>query len=178
MMTEKGKAHLNEYRTGGTAHHSGSAPLLAVGIFLFLTVLGMLLTAGFLFLRATPLGNHKVIASLETAQNLQNTGDNLHMRGTVMNCQQLGITCQSISPFCERYYQLPPGVYVIHVEQYAPAAQRGILPGDVIISANGRPIFAPDMLLEIFHTNPPGNLISIDVNRKGKVFTVYFAAGE
>lgn len=177
-MTEKGKAHLNEYRTGGASHHSGSGTLLAVGIFLFLTVFGMLMTAGFLLLKTNPLGNHKVIASLEISEDLQNTGDNLHMRGIVMDCQQLGVTCQSISPFCERYYQLPPGVYVIHVEQNAPASQRGILPGDVIINANGRPIFAPDMLLEIFHTSTPGDLISLSVNRKGKVFTVYFTAGE
>lgn len=177
MMSKKDKISPNEYRTGGPIHRSGYGALFAVGTFLLLTVSGMLLTAGLLILRTTPLGAQNVITSLNIPEETQNVSDEPHMEGLVMDCKELGITCQAISDFCEKYYELPAGIYVIRVVQHTPAAIQGVLPGDILVKANNQPLYSPDTLQEMIDTCPIGQLVTIDVSRKGRIFTVYFTPG-
>lgn len=177
MKEKKYNASLNEYRTGGPIHRSASGALFAVGIFVALTFLGMILTAGLLFLRVNPSGQHKVIAALSLPQETQVSGNEPHMEGFVVDCRELGIWGQTISEFCENYYALPSGIYVIRVAQNTPAALQGILPGDILLSANGQSLRSPQALQEIMDSCPTGELVALDVSRKGKIFTVYFIPG-
>ena len=176
-MAKKDKTFQNEYRTGGPIHRRSYGALFAVGMFLFFAVTGMLLTAGLLGLRISTLSTQKVIATLDTPDETIAYINDLHMDGLVMDCADLGITCQSISEFCENFYELPKGIYVIHVEKNTPAAKLGILPGDILTKAAGRPIQFPVALQNILAETPNGQPIQLDFIRKGKNYTVTLIPG-
>lgn len=177
MMSKKGKTSPNEYRTGGPIHRNNCGALFAVGIFVFLTVAGMLLTAGFLSMRGHSLDTYKVIAALSVPEETHSGSNDLHMEGLVMDCKELGITCQAISEFCEKYYELPKGIYIIGVKRNAPAAYHGILPGDILMKVNGESLRSPEALQEIIASCPAGKPIALELNRKGKIFTIHFTPG-
>lgn len=166
------KNYQNEYRTGGPIHRRSWGALFAVGMFLIFAVVGMLLTAALLGLRVSTLGAHKIIASLDTPEETITFNTDLHMEGLVMECAELGITCQSISEFCENYYELPQGIYIVRIEGNTPAAQCGVLPGDVLTKANGTPIRLPATLQSILDQNPKGQSIELEFIRKEKTYTI------
>ena len=171
-MHRKDKNHQNEYRTGGPIHRRSWNALFAVGIFLFFAVIGMLLTALLLGLRINTLGAHKVIASLDVPDETMNLNNDLHMEGLVMDCAELGITCQSISEFCENYYKLPRGIYIVRTKAHTPAARHGVLPGDILTKVNGKPLRLPTTLQSILDENPKGQPIELEFIRKEKIFTI------
>jgi membrane-associated protease RseP (regulator of RpoE activity) len=177
MKSKKDTFIPNEYRTGGSFLHNSSNTLFAVGTFVVFALLGIILTACLLILRVSATDQHKVIAALSIPQETQYSGNEPHMDGLVLDCKELGLTCQAISEFCQQYYELPPGVYIVRVAKNSPAAFRGILPGDILVRANGQAICSPAELQEIIHTCPAGTLLSLDVIRKEKIFTVYFTPG-
>lgn len=177
MVSKKDKASPNEYRTGGPIHRGSYGALFAVGLFVLLTVSSMLFMAGFLLFRANPSGQHKVIAALQISEETQTNGDEPHMEGLSMVCAEFGVFGQTISAFCEKYYELPSGIYVIRVLQNTPAAIQGVLPGDILLKANGEALASPQKLQEIIDSCPIGELVTLDVSRKGKIFYVYFIPG-
>ncbi len=176
-MLRKDKTYQNEYRTGGPIHRRSYGALFAVGMFLFFAVTGMLLAAALLGLRVSTLGAHKVIASLDAPEDTINFNNDLHMEGLVMDCVELGVTCQSISEFCENYYELPQGIYIVRVEKHTPAARLGILPGDILIKANGEPIRLPTTLQSIVEQCPKGQSIALEFVRNEKTYTVNLTPG-
>lgn len=178
MKSNNDRNSPNEYRTGGSVHRSGSGALLAVGLFVSLTFLGMILTAGMLILRVNPSGQQKVIAFLSVPKETQSSDNSPHMEGLVVSFAEFGIIGQTISEFCENYYELPSGIYVIRVAQHTQADIQGVLPGDILVAANGQPLDSPNSLQEVIDSCPTGELIPLDVSRKGKIFTVYFISGE
>lgn len=176
-MLRKDKTYQNEYRTGGPIHHRSYSALFTVGIFLFFVVTGMLLAAGLLGLRVSSLGAYQVIASLDSPEETMNLSSDLHMEGFVMDCTELGITCQIISEFCENYYELPQGIYVVRVEKHTPAAQLGVLPGDILTKANGEPLRLPTALQSIIDQCPEGQSIALEFIRNEKSYTVNLTPG-
>ena len=170
-MLRKDKTYQNEYRTGGPIHHRSYGALFTVGIFLLFVVTGMLLAAGLLGLRVSFLGAYQVIASLDAPEETMNLSSDLHMEGFVMDCTELGITCQSISEFCENYYELPQGIYVVRVEKHTLAAQHGVLPGDILVRANGSPLRLPAALQNILAQSPRQPIV-LDFIRNGKTYSI------
>lgn len=177
MMSKKGNTYPNEYRTGGSMHKNGNGAIFAVATFVTLAFLGMILTAGLLVLRANSMSRQKVIAALSISEETQSSNDEPHMEGLAMVCAEFGIFGQTISEFCEKYYELPSGIYVIRVVPGTPAAFHGVLPGDILVKANGKSLRSPDELQEIIITSSPGQSITLEINRKGKIFTVTFTPG-
>ena len=176
-MLQKDKTYQNEYRTGGPIHHRSYGALFTVGIFLLFVVTGMLLAAGLLGLRVSFLGAYQVIASLDAPEETMNLSSDLHMEGFVMDCTELGITWQIISEFCENYYELPQGIYVVRVEKHTPAAQLGVLPGDILTKANGEPLRLPTALQSIIDQCPEGQSIALEFIRNEKSYTVNLTPG-
>lgn len=177
MMSKKDNTSPNEYRTGGPIQHTASGALLAVGIFVSLTLVGMLLTAGLLILRVNSANQQKAIASLSIPKETQSSADEPHMDGLSMACAEFGVFGQVISEFCEKYYELPSGIYIIRVTPNTPASRQGVLPGDILVKANGKALSSPDELQEMIDTCPDGAFLTLDINRNGKLFTVYFTPG-
>jgi len=176
MMSQEDKSYQNEYRTGGPMRHRSSGAF-AVGLFVFFAVTGMFLTACLLSLRIHNLATHKVIATLDTTDETQNIQSDLYMEGLVTDCTELGFTYQTISPFCEKYYELPEGIYIVRVEKHTPAARHGVLPGDILIKANGVALRFPATLQSIIEQCPKGASVELEFIRKGKTYTAHLTPG-
>ncbi len=168
----------NEYRTGGHMPLDRPGGLLAVAILVLLAAAGIFFNAGFHILRAESADAGKELASLYVPECTVYPADDLHMDGDVTTLADVGITCQSISAFCEKYYQLPGGIYILQVAADSPAARQGVLPGDVLIRADGKPLRLPGTLRGILDSAAPGSLLPLDFSRKGDTYTIYVIAGK
>lgn len=167
----------NEYRTGGHLPIRSSGGLLTAGLLVFVAITAMFLTAGFLALRTDPLGEDKELAALHTPDCTRCPEEEPHMEGEVTTCNTVGITCQSISEFCEKYYELPAGIYILHVIKDSPADQQGVLPGDVLVRVNGEALRLPNTLQWLLDNSPKDTLVELEFSRKGKSYTIYVAPG-
>jgi len=64
------------------------------------------------------------------------------------------------------------GVLVTSVWKESPAAKAGIKKGDVILRFNGEKVFEPDDLSYLLRRTKPGQVVKIELLRKGKRITV------
>ncbi len=167
----------HEYRTGGILPKKGSGGLLAAALLIFFAVAGMFLTAGFMTLRSVSFDTEQELASLQIPENTRFPGEQLHMEGEIATCNAVGITCQSISAFCQKYYELPAGVYVLSVEKGSPADRQGVLPGDVLVRVNGQLLRLPSSLQTFFNGTGKNTLVRLEFSRKGKLYTVFVSPG-
>jgi membrane-associated protease RseP (regulator of RpoE activity) len=177
-MKHKEEHHfINEYRTGGTVFNPLSG-LFAAGISILAVVTAVLLSISLWLLQAEPLSSQKSLAVLSLSEDTRAPEDSLYMEGEVVNCTDIGFTCQAISEFCKKLYSLPTGVYVIHVEADSPAARMGILPGDILVGVNEAPLHTPSALQVSLALCPENGVVALDFYRKEKAFTVYFNHGD
>jgi membrane-associated protease RseP (regulator of RpoE activity) len=167
----------NEYRTGGHMPLQQPGGLLAVVIAILLAFTCMFLTAGFMVLRSDPLGENEVLASLYVPDCTTVPQGDLHMDGEVTTLDTVGITCQSISEFCEKYYELPAGIYILQVADGSPASRQGVLPGDVLVRVNGEALRLPATLRSILQDAAPNTLLELEFSRKGNSYTIHILSG-
>jgi serine protease DegS len=83
----------------------------------------------------------------------------------------LGIEVQSLTPELAESFDLEgrPGVVVAAVYRDSPAAQAGLLPGDIIFSINGEPASDGRKSMNLVAQAKPGEQINIRLMRNGKV---------
>lgn len=85
----------------------------------------------------------------------------------------LGVSMNTL-PMTEamrKYFQLKGRNGVIVTEfgdGDSPAKEAGLLPDDVIVELNGKPVDGPDMLRKMVANVPPGSKIAVKVVRKGQ----------
>jgi len=81
----------------------------------------------------------------------------------------IGITFQGELPAAVgRIYHFNSGVLVNTVEPNGPAASAGILPGDIIVSVDGKPVKSGDDLVADVSSRRPGSSAKIGYMRDGK----------
>jgi S1-C subfamily serine protease len=83
-----------------------------------------------------------------------------------------------LSPAFSSYFNAPQGVIILRVRQGGAAEQAGLqglqrsgrryLLGDVILTANGKPVKNPDTLLDIAENEPLGSTLKLEIDRQGK----------
>lgn len=168
---------VNEYRTGGTDLNPFSG-LFTAGVLVLAVVTAVLLSGALWLLQAEPLSSQKSLAVLNLSEDTHDPADPLYMEGEVITCTDIGFTCQGISDFCKKLYSLPTGIYVIHVDADTPAAKLGILPGDILVRVNGKPLRTPSALQMALDRCPEGGIVALEFYRKEKTFTVYFTPGD
>ena len=83
---------------------------------------------------------------------------------------RLGLTMQNLNPSLGEYFQLKSGkgVLVLEVEEDSPAAEAGFLPGDVIISIDGKAVDNKEDLHDILREAEEGDKLTFEILRKGK----------
>ena len=74
--------------------------------------------------------------------------------------------------------QTAEGVQLDGVRESTPAENGGLLVGDVIVSADGKPIESPDELRTIVDSHQPGDEIEVVVKRDGEEKTLKVTLGE
>ena len=70
------------------------------------------------------------------------------------------------------------GLLLVGVDEGTPAAQGGLIVGDILVALAGTPISDPDALLSILSTSPVGQPTSVEVLRGGQPLTLQVVVGE
>jgi serine protease Do len=101
------------------------------------------------------------------------------MKGEVPKRGWLGVGIQLLTPEVADLLKLKSlnGAVVNEVFKNSPAAKAGIEPGDVIVSMNGKSIYAPDLPYDIAFTKP-GTKVVLGIIRNGKEITKTVILGE
>ena len=94
----------------------------------------------------------------------------------------LGVAIQGITPEIAKSLGLnpdePTGAIVAAVTPNSPAAKAGLKPGDVILSANGKPVKTVHDLPRLVAALPPGQKLDMNVRRGGKEMNLAAMTGE
>jgi len=87
---------------------------------------------------------------------------------------KLGVAVQEVNQTLAESFGLdrPAGALIANVEKGSPADKAGLEPGDVIRSANGKPIISSGDLPAIVGLAQPGDRLSMDIWRHGKPMQV------
>lgn len=101
------------------------------------------------------------------------------MKGEVPKRGWLGVGIKLLTPEVADFLNLKNlnGAVVSEVYNNSPAAKAGIEPGDVIVSMNGKSIYAPDLPYDIAFTKP-GTKVVLGIIRDGKEITKTVTLGE
>ncbi|WLI87892.1 DegQ family serine endoprotease [Massilia sp. R2A-15] len=99
--------------------------------------------------------------------------------GTVKHAK-LGVTVQEVNQGFADSFNLasPEGALVSSVERGGPADKAGLKSGDVIRKLNGQPIVASVDLPAMLSTSKPGEKVTMDVWRDGKIVQVGAKLGD
>lgn len=91
----------------------------------------------------------------------------------------LGVQIEEVNGELAELEGLPvgTGVFVNAVLPGQPAAEGGILPGDIILSIDGVPINSPKDLIRVVSTSPVGKEVRITLRRKGQELQVSVRIG-
>ena len=92
---------------------------------------------------------------------------------------KLGVTVQEVNQGFADSFKLatPEGALVANVERGSPADKAGLKSGDVVRKVNGQRIIASADLPALVGTSLPGDKISLDVWRDGKIVTLTATLG-
>lgn len=84
---------------------------------------------------------------------------------------QLGVSLQELTPDLAMRFGLPPmteGALIAQVERSSPAQRAGLRSGDIVVSANGRPIRSASSLRNQIGLTPVGSTLELGVLREGR----------
>jgi serine protease Do len=94
----------------------------------------------------------------------------------------LGVAIQGITPAMAKSLGVnpdePAGVIVASVTPNSPAAKAGLKPGDIILSADGKPVKTVHDLPRLVAAMPPGQKLEMTLRRSGKEMNVAATTSE
>jgi serine protease Do len=109
-----------------------------------------------------------------------NVADQLRAHGKVTR-GRLGVVIQEVTPELAHSFGLsgsPSGALVASVERDSPAGKAGVLPGDIIVKYNGKPIQSSTDLPRMVASTKPGSRVDVEIWRKGGSKSVAIVVGE
>ena len=104
--------------------------------------------------------------------------DQLIAYGYVSGRPGLGLDGEMVSSFYQYYYRLPVGLMITSLDPDSDAAAKGLQTGDILLSAAGRQIISPSVLDEVVNACQIGDVITVEVYRAGRQYTVNLTIGE
>jgi len=104
--------------------------------------------------------------------------DELQKHGKVTR-GRIGVTVQGVNQSLAQSFGLPKpqGALVSSVEDGGPAARGGVMPGDVILEWNGKPVAESSTLPALVADTAPGQQATVKVWRNGAERTLQVAVG-
>ena len=86
-------------------------------------------------------------------------------QGYVSGRPWLGIKGESFSSFYQRFYRVPAGLYITEVQSGSPAAEAGLVAGDILMRVDGELISTMDDLNDLIYAHQVGDELSLVVYR-------------
>lgn len=84
----------------------------------------------------------------------------------------LGVVGQEVTAMYRSYYGWPTGLYISQLIPEGPAAQAGLLTGDILVAMNGAAITGEESMQQTLRGLTPGRKVQLRVFRGGRQFTV------
>lgn len=104
------------------------------------------------------------------SSTVKEIAEQLLTNGYVAGRPTLGISGETVSTFHQIYSRLPKGIYITEVATGSDAAEKGIVPGDILISINGTRVTEAGDLETILYGCQPGDTLRIVIYRSGKQY--------
>ena len=104
--------------------------------------------------------------------------DQLIEQGYVSGRPTLGIKGESVSIFYQRYYLMPPGIFITKLDPSSDAAKKGIQVDDILMSINGHHITSMDDMNSVLYTCDVGETVETIIYRAGKQYRVSLTLSE
>lgn len=110
--------------------------------------------------------------AMDVVQQLRTTGKVTRGR--------IGVLAQELSVDLAASFGLkePAGALIANVEKGGPAEKAGIVPGDVILSFNSKPVQSSGDLARLVANTKPGSDVTVEVWRKGALQKLKVTVGE
>ena len=104
--------------------------------------------------------------------------DQLIRQGYVSGRPTLGIKGEGVSPFYQRYYMMPSGLFITELDPGSDAAAKGIQTDDILISINGKYISSMEDLNYVLYGCEVGETVETVIYRAGKQYLVSLTLSE
>ena len=104
--------------------------------------------------------------------------DQLIRQGYVSGRPALGIKGEGVSPFYQRYYMMPSGLFITELDPGSDAAAKGIQTDDILISINGKYISSMEDLNYVLYGCEVGETVETVIYRAGKQYLVSLTLSE
>ena len=88
-------------------------------------------------------------------------------KGYVSGRPWLGLTGEGFSPFYQRFYRVPTGLYITQVDPGSPAEAVGVMPGDILVTMDGAGIASMEDLNAALYAHQVGDRMILSVYRNG-----------
>ena len=92
-------------------------------------------------------------------------------KGSILGRPWLGVELEEVLPVHQNYWQLPSGLRVTRIPTEC-AQLSGLLPGDILVSLNGMPIFDRFSLCSVLRTLQAGDTVTAVVVRDNQEITL------
>ena len=97
--------------------------------------------------------------------------DQLIAQGYVSGRPSLGLSGEGVSSFYQFYYRLPAGMYIESIEEGSDAEEKGLEPGDILISVDNVRISSMEDLRILLSNYAVGDRVQILIYRGGRQYT-------
>ena len=104
--------------------------------------------------------------------------DQLVRQGYVSGRPTLGIKGEGVSPFYQRYYMMPTGLFITQLDPGSDAAAKGIQTDDILISINGNYISSMEDLNYVLYGCEVGETVEAIIYRAGRQYRVSLTLSE
>ena len=104
--------------------------------------------------------------------------DQLIEQGYVSGRPTLGIQGESVSLFYQRYYLMPAGIFITHLDPSSDAARKGIQTDDILMNINGHPISTLEDMNHVLYGCEVGDTVEVVIYRAGKQYLVSLTLAE
>ena len=104
--------------------------------------------------------------------------DQLIEQGYVSGRPTLGIQGESVSLFYQRYYLMPAGIFITHLDPNSDAARKGIQTDDILMNINGHPISTLEDMNHVLYGCEVGDTVEVVIYRAGKQYLVSLTLAE
>jgi len=102
----------------------------------------------------------------------------LMQQGYISGRPDFGFAGITVPTYAQFYYRLPAGVYIEEVDPESDAAEKGLLPGDVVTRVGGVIIGGLDDLERIKNTCTAGQSVELVIYRRGTYYSADIILGE